>query len=110
MSGDKFARRVTPRLPPGETHVVAFAATEGPAARLAIRYRVVGVTDQAIHVYTARLWRTCDPGRLLSTHPLGSIVMRKKKPLTLADEILIGERRLWVSRAWKGELQTAVSA
>lgn len=110
MDADVIARRVEPHLPVGERHVVAFAGTEGPAARLATGYRVVAVTDRAIHVFRARPWRTCDPGRLLSTHPLGSIVERPAKPFALSHEIVIGERRLWVPVAWDDELATATAA
>ncbi len=90
--------------------MVAFAAAEGPAARLAIRFRVVAVTDRAIHVFRAKPWRSCDPGRLLSTHPVGSIVERSAKPLALSHEIVIGARRLWVPVAWDDELAKAMAA
>ena len=68
---DRIEQRVTAALPPGERFVAAFQAGEGIAARLAFRYRVVAVTDRQIHVYAAKLWRVCDPGRRLSSHPLG---------------------------------------
>ncbi|MCB1007131.1 MAG: hypothetical protein KDB35_23310 [Acidimicrobiales bacterium] len=110
MRAATIARRVGPHLPAGERHVVAFAAAEGPAARLAVRHRVVAVTDRAIHVFTARPWRSCDPGRLLSSHPLGAIVERPPKPLALAHEIVIGDRRLWVPVAWDDELAAAMAA
>ena len=110
MNANTIAQRVGPHLPAGERHVAAFAAAEGPAARLAMRFRVVAVTDRSIHVYSAKLWRSCDPGRLLSTHPLGSIVERPPKPLVLSHEIVIGDRRLWVTAAWDDELATAMAA
>ena len=110
MDAETLARRVGPHLPAGERHVVAFAAAEGPAARLAMRHRVVAVSDRAIHVFTAKPWRRCDPGRLLSTHPLGAIVERPPQPLALAHEIVIGDRRLWVTVAWDDELATAMAA
>jgi hypothetical protein len=110
MDADTIARRVSPHLPAGERHVVAFAGAEGPAARLAMRHRVVAVTDRAIHVFRARPWRICDPGRLLSTHPLGSIVERPAQLLALSHEIVIGDRRLWVPVAWDDELTTAMAA
>ena len=109
MDADTIARRVSPHLPSGERHVVAFSGAEGPAARLAMRYRVVAVTDRAIHVFRARPWRICDPGRLLSTHPLGSIVERPAQLLALSHEIVIGDRRLWVPVAWDDELATAMA-
>ena len=37
MDADTIARRVSPHLPAGERHVVAFSGAEGPAARLAMR-------------------------------------------------------------------------
>jgi hypothetical protein len=110
MDADTIARRVSPHLPAGERHVVAFAGAEGPAARFAMRHRVVAVTDRAIHVFRARPWRICDPGRLLSTHPLGSIVERPAQLLALSHEIVIGDRRLWVPVAWDDELAMAMAA
>lgn len=110
MDAETIARRVSPHLPAGERHVVAFAGAEGPAARFAMRYRVVAVTDRAIHVFRARPWRICDPGRLLSTHPLGSIVERPAQLLALSHEIVIGDRRLWVPVAWDDELAMAMAA
>ena len=110
MDADTIARRVGPHLPAGERLVVAFSGAEGPAARFAIRYRVVAVTDRSIHVFRARPWRICDPGRLLSTHPRGSIVERPAQLLALSHEIVIGDRRLWVPVAWDDELATAMAA
>jgi hypothetical protein len=103
-------RRVTPSLPAGERFVAAFQAGEGIAATLAFRYRVVVVTDRQIHVYSAKLWRVCDPGRLLSSHPHGAMVARPAQPLTLAREIYIGDRRLWVRAAFQRELADALLA
>ena len=110
MDADTIAKRVSPHLPVGERHVVAFSGAEGPAARFAMRYRVVAVTDRAIHVFRARPWRICDPGQLLSTHPLGSMIERPSKLLALSHEIVIGERRLWVPVAWDDELAEAMAA
>ena len=59
-----------------------------------MRHRVVAGTARAIHVFRARPWRICDPGRLLSTHPLGSIVERPAQLLALSHEIVIGDRVL----------------
>ena len=34
MDADTIARRVSPHLPSGERHVVAFSGAEGPAAQM----------------------------------------------------------------------------
>ena len=75
-----------------------------------LRYRVVAVTDRQIHVYAAKLWRVCDPGRRLSSHPLGAMVARPPQPLNPAREIYIGDRRLWVQPAFKRELADGLFA
>ncbi len=110
LTAEEIEQRVSPHLPPDELYAGAFQGAEGIAARLAWRFRVVAVTDVGIHVYSARMWRACNPKRLLSSHQLDAMIERPRKPFSLAHEIVVGDRRLWVTVAWGRDLSAAMAA
>ena len=98
---------VAPHLPIGETFEAAFQATSGPHPKFAFRYRVVAVTNRRIHLFTAALWRVCQPKRLITTLPPGTVLASRASHL-IYEEVLLAGERLWVNLAWQDELSDAV--
>lgn len=75
---DKLAARVQPYLEPGEQVQQVFMAQTGPhpftllllyVFAFWMRYRIVAVTDRAILVVKASLWRPSFPNELLARVP-----------------------------------------
>ena len=109
MNEQKIRARVSPHLPPGETYRAAFQAGVGPHPRFAYRYRVVAVTDRSVHLFSASLWRACEPKRLVATLPPGTVIQSRREQLIYEVVHLAGER-LWVTLAFQGLLRDAIEA
>lgn len=108
-SVSKIEAAVAPHLPAGERFIAAFQAECGVAIGLAHKWRIVAVTDHAIHVYTASWFSTCKPKTYLYTLPPGT-VLEPEPHLVLRKVLYLGPERLWVNRPWWKELDRAVEA
>lgn len=104
----KIRTRVSPHLPVGETHVAAFAAVAGPVPWLAWRHRVVAVTDKSVHLFTAALWRVCEPKKLIATLPHGTGLSSERD--FFYEKVYFGAERLWVLPAHQKFLREAIAA
>lgn len=110
LSARQIESRVAPHVPDGERFAAAFQATVGhDPFHLGIRYRVVVVTDARVHLFTARIWRACDPSKLVASFPTGTRIERRRDHL-VREEIWIGGHALSVTHAWRSELDAAITA
>ena len=89
-------------------HEAAFAAVAGPVPWFAWRYRVVAVTDKRVHLYTAGLWRVCEPKRLIATLPPGTALVSER--VFYYEKVRFGEEQLWVFPAHQEFLLDAIVA
>ena len=94
--------RVEPHLPDGEAYLVAFAAKGGWAPTMAHRFRVVVVTDRAVHLYKADWWLVGKPGKLLASLPWNTVIT--STPFEIWEELHLAGERLWVSPPWQEAL------
>lgn len=108
-SAAKIEAAVAPHLPAGEHHVAAFQAEGGVWIGMAHKWRIVAVTDHAIHVYQAAWFSTCKPKNYLYTLPPGTVLRPESQPV-LRKVLHLGAERLWVNRPWWKELDRAVAA
>ena len=110
LSAQQIESRVAPHVPEGERFAAAVQATVGhDPFHFGFRYRVVVVTDARIHLFTARIWRACDPSRLVASFPAGTRIERRRDRL-VREEIWIGGHALSVTHAWRSELDMAIAA
>ncbi|MEZ5398240.1 MAG: hypothetical protein R2729_01140 [Bryobacteraceae bacterium] len=107
---EKIRDRALPHIPPDQTYRISFMA-EMPLwgiNGLLPRYRVVVVTDKRVHLFTARLWASCDPGELLGSWAPSALVYRGK--ILFSHEIYLGNQQLWVRFAFRDLLWEALAA
>lgn len=105
---EKILRRAAEVLPAGESPVAAFQAGKGPLPRLCFVYRVVVVSDRNIHVCSARWFTVCHPKRILFTVPPGTVIV--PMPDLFHTRVDLGGERLWVTLAYRRELEAAIAA
>ena len=119
MHNPKVLTQVRAVLPAGETYVAAVPVIGGlralpwlPKFNLYIpwKYRVIAVTDQNIHVYTAAWFSICKPKKLIMTLPPGTILAAKSYHLQFNKTLWLGDEEYWVHFAQCKNLAAVVQA
>lgn len=115
---EKLHKRVQPFLEPGERVEQVFLAQTGPNPNLAFvtyvmlffnKYRVVAVTDRAVVVLGAGLWRQSFPKRAVERLPRDTQLGPTSGALW-SQVNLPGAKKTWVHRCFYHDVEAADAA
>ncbi len=111
---DKIAERMQPYLEPGEQIRHVFAAQTGPSPYWAVltwlimafgaKYRLVAVTDRAVVVCRASMWKPFAPKDLLGRLPRGVSFGPVRG---LWGKTTVGPEQMWVHKRFHRDVEAA---